>query len=253
MDEFSFRGRDIGQFRALAAFGASMRVGAKIKRSEYELPGGGSVIIGEDTWLSTQRQVTIIPADGADPSPKWRRDILAWLQGGRGELVVHNDPDVIRIAQFDQDGTWGTEGWPTGAIALTMTLQPLAYARFETGTTALSSGGAASVPISTQSALPMPLRILAEVKSGTLNALTLRAGGSTLSLAGMRLTVGQKILYDAGSMIGDMMSLVIADAQGYASVTHWGKLTAMPGGKLEATGSGGEYTLTAVCRGRWPA
>jgi len=253
MDDFSFMGKELSAFGAEAAFGASMRIGAKVKRSEYELPGGGSIIIGEDTFEPTQRQVTIIPADGVEPTPGWRRDILGWLQGGRGELFVHNDPDVMRIAQFDQDGTWGTQGWPDGSIALTMTLQPLCYARRATVQQTESVDRGASVAISAASALPMPLKIRAEAISGTVSALTLQAGGEVLALEGMQLAAGQAVEYDAGSLIGDVMSLRIADGAGYAYVKRWAKLTAMPGTVLSAQTVGGEIRLTAICRGRWTA
>lgn len=251
MDDFRFMGKELAAFGATAAFGNAMRVGAKVKRPEYELPGGGSVIIGEDNWQSTQRQVTIIPMGSVEPSPRWRREILAWLQSGRGELIVHNDPDVMRLAQFDQDGTWGTGSWPDGAIQLTMTLQPLCYAVHETAQAAVSSGGAASLVISVPSALPMPLRIRAEVVSGTLTALTL-AAGETVKLAGMSLTAGQAVDYDAGSLIGDVMSLKIADSLGFAYVSKWGKLTAMPGTALKVSAEGAQVKVTAICRGRWP-
>lgn len=253
MDDFSFMGKELSAFGAEAAFGASMRIGAKVRRSEYALPGGGSVIIGEDAYETTQRQVTIIPAPGVEPTSGWRRDILGWLQSGRGEMIVHNDPDVMRIAQFDQDGTWGTQGWPDGEIALTMTLQPLCYARRATVQLAESVDRGARIVIGAPSALPMPMKIRAEVISGAVSTLTLQAGDDVLSLEGMQLAAGQAVEYDAGSLIGDVMSLRIADGAGYACVSRWAKLTAMPGTVLSAQATGGEIRLTAICRGRWPA
>ena len=252
MDNFSFMGREIFSFGAEVAFGKSMRIGAKVKRSEYSLPDGGSVIIGEDSYQTTQRQVSILPLPGVEASPVWRRRILAWLQSGRGEMIVHNDPDVIRIAQFDQDGTWGMQEWPDGEIQLTMTLQPLAYAARATVHTSQSVSGAAQLLIAADSALPMPLEILCEATSGTVTGLELTCGKARLALDGMSLTPGQKVRYDAGSLIGDVMSLTIADALGFGLVTQWSKLTAMPGDVLTATVEGGEICLTAICRGRWP-
>ena len=102
------------------------------------------------------------------------------------------------------------------------------------------------------SALPMPLRVRAEVISGTLTALTLTAGGEAVKLEGMNLAAGQAVDYDAGSLIGDVMSLRIADSLGFAYVTRWGKLTATPGAALKVKAEGAEVKVTAILRGRWP-
>ena len=253
MDDFTFRGQALELFGATAAFGDSMRIGAKIDRHEYELPGGGSVIIGEATYKTTARQVTIVPAPGVEPTPQWRRRILSWLQGGRGEMIVHNDPEVMRIAQFDTDGTWGTRGWPDGQIQLTMTLQPLAYAARETILAADTTDGVAQIMVSAPSALPMGVCAAITCVSGTITDAEMDVGGKRLALTGLSLAAGGVIHYDAGQTLCDAASLEVAGEDGYAYVSAWAQLTAAQGDTLSVTLTGGEGRVALLCRGRWPA
>lgn len=253
MDDFRFLGKELSAFNATAAFGNSMRVGARVSRSEYAMPGGGSVIIGEAEYQTTQRQVTIIPRDGTEPTPRWRREILSWLQSGRGELIVHNDPDVMRIAQFDQDGAWGTVMWPDGAIQMTMTLQPLCYAAREYVVSGVTASGELDIVMRMPTALETPLAVRCEVLSGMLTALTLKSGGSTLALTGMNLTTGQAVEYDAGSLVGDVMTLRAAGAAGFGYVKQWAKLTGLPGRTLHVMAEGAEVRVVLRARGRWAA
>ena len=253
MDDFRFKGKDLAAFGATAAFGESMRTGAKVKRSAYSLPGGGSVIIGEDTHEETQRAVTIAPLPGVEATPKWRREILSWLHSGRGELIVYNDPDVMRIAQFDSEGTFGTQAWPDGALQMTMTLQPLCYAVRERVQTCLTADGTASIVLDVETAMETPLCIRVSVESGMLTKLSLTCGGRTLRLEGMNLTAGQAVEYDAGDLIGDVMSLRAAGAAGFGYVTKWAKLTAMPGRVLAVAAEGAQVSVSVRARGRWSA
>ena len=255
MDDFIFRGRSIKDFGAVAAFGASMKTGAKIKRSEYELPGGGSVLIGEAAYQPTQRAVTITPADGVEATPRWRRALLGWLQSGRGEMIVLNDPDVLRLAQFDSDGTFGTQGWPLGELKLTLTLQPLAYNVLETSASQETSAGVARVPVTVDSAMRMPLRVILAATSGTITTATIAAGGEALELADLRLAAGQRLCYDAGQYLGDAASLSIDDEITFAPVANgrWARLTALPQDVARVQVTGGEARVTVIARGRWPA
>ena len=251
MDDFSFRGYDLSRFGAEAAFGESMRCGTKIARGEYALPGGGSVILGEDAYSPIQRQVTIIPTQG-EATPAWRRRILAWLQGGRGEMVVHNDPDVMRMVQFDGESTLDNKAWPRGAIVTTMTLKPLAYDRMPTTMTAQTSGGVASVSVQAPSALPMPIAIKVTATGGMITGMRIEAGKGTLILEGMSLAAGETVAYDAGQTLDDPMSLTVNDAASFASVARWAELTALPGDKVNVTLTGGEGSVSVRVRGRWP-
>lgn len=251
MDDFSFRGYDLSRFGAEAAFGESMRCGTKISRGEYALPGGGSVIIGADEYAPVQRQVTIIPTQG-EATPAWRRRILAWLQGGRGEMVVHNDPDVMRMVQFDGESTLDNKAWPRGAIVTTMTLRPLAYDRLPTKLTAQTSGGAVSVPVKAPSALPMPLAVSVEVTSGTVTGVRIAAGGKTLILEGMSLGVGAVLEYDAGQTLDDPASLKANGSAAYFSVKKWADLSVMPNDAVVVTLTGGQGSVSVRVRGRWP-
>ena len=255
MDDFSFRGRHISEFGAVAAFGEAMRTGAKIRRGEYALPGGGSVEIGEGTWEPTTRQVSITPADGVNADERWRRRLLAWLQGGRGEMIVDNDASVVRIAQFDADGTYGTRGWPLGMLTMNMTLQPLAYDVLPTQTAARTSGGKAALALSLGEGLETPLRICLRCLSGTITRAEISAGGKTLVLGDPDLGAGGEIEYDAGEFLGDVMSLKKDGAVTFAPVSggRWARLACLPGELIRVTLTGGEAQVTVTARGRYPA
>lgn len=251
LDDFSFRGLDLSRFGAEAAFGDSMRCGTKISRGEYALPGGGSVILGEEEYAPVQRQVTIIPTQG-EATPAWRRRLLAWLQGGRGEMVVHNDPDVMRMVQFDGESTLDNRAWPRGALVTTMTLRPLAYDRLPATFAADTSDGAVSVRVMTPSALPMPLGVRVKAVSGTVTAMRIEAGGKALDLKGMSLAAGETVLYDAGQTLDDPARLEIGGGAAFGYVSAWAELTTKPGGTVTVTLMGGEGSVTVRVRGRWP-
>lgn len=254
MDNFSFRGQRIEQFGAVAAFGKSMRIGAKIRRQEYALPRGGSVEIGEPVHEITQRTVTITPMDGVTADETWRRKILSWLQGGRGEMIVHNDPRVMRIAQFDADGTWGDQGWPFGELTLTMTLQPLAYAAQESQASGATKGGSCRLLLMCESALEIPVHAIIRAKSGVITDVSITAGGKTLILSGMSGTTGTVIEYDCGAFLGNVPSLKIGGALDFSPVAsgRWAELYAFPDEPVEIVVAGGEADVVLIGRGRWP-
>lgn len=253
MDDFIFRGRDIAEFGAVAAFGNAMKTGAKIARGEYSLPGGGSVIIGGETYAATQRQVVIMPADGVSADAAWAREILDWLMAGRGEMILHNDRDVVRIAQFDSEATYGTGSWPEGALTLNMTLQPLAYDATPTSVGADTAGGAASLTVRAGGEMELPLRVDIRASGGTITGATIVSGGQTVQLAGLSVPAGQKIIYNAGQILGDVMTLTAAGAAAWASVKKWARLTARSGGKITVAVTGAEAAVSVTVRGRYPA
>ncbi len=251
MDDFIFRGRDIREFDASAAFGASMRVGGKIARSEYDLAGGGSIEIGEPVYQATQRQVTITPIDGREATGEWARAILTWLQGGRGELTVHNDPDVHRIAQFDADGTLGTNGWPYGALALTMRLGPFAYAQRATRVTAATSEGKATLRVAVVGGMIVPLRVIITPTSGTITAVSVRCRGQELRFSGLSLSAGQTLDYGAGDRYRAEPSSVTENGLvTFAHVTRWALLRGRSGDSVAVSVAGGEARVSVIARGR---
>lgn len=252
MDDFVFRGRDIAQFHATAAFGAAMKTGAKITRSAYELPGGGSVVIGEDSYAPTAREVTILP-EGVTADAAWARDILDWLMAGRGEFTLLSDPDVMRIAEFDGEATYGEQIYPGGAIKLTMTLQPLAYDAHPTQTSASTQGGIALLPVKAGGEMEMPLRVEIACTSGTITAVDMTAGVQSVHLEGLNVVPGQTIVYDAGQLLGDVMTMRAAGAACWHCVRRWARLAARRGESVTVTLTGGEATVTVCVRGRYPA
>lgn len=253
MDNFTFRGRDIAEFGAVAAFGESMRTGAKIQRSEYEMPGGGSVEIGEAAYRSTQRTVTITPADGMSATPAWRRSILSWLQGGRGALVEHGDPEVYRIAQFDTDGSYDWRTWPQGMLQLQMTLQPYAYAQRMTRASGATQDGECALGLRMETGIPAPLTIDIEAAGGTLTGLEIECGGETLALSGLSIPEGGVLSYTAGEADGSGAAVTEDGLLTFEHVTRWALLKARGAAQIRVHTEGCEANITARARCRYPA
>ena len=253
MDDFLFRGRDIAQFGAVAAFGDSMTVGTAIRRSEYELPGGGSLLIGEDAYGPITRTVTVMPADGVTADGAWVRRILAWLTAGRGKLTVKHSPDTYRMAQFDDAGTYGTRAWPLGALQLTCTMQGLAHAAQESRFLAGTQGGQASLTARFDTALPAPARVTLTPTSGTVTKAVLQARGKTLVLEGLNLPAGKTLCYFAGDPLqGEAAFLTAGGEDAYALCTHWAQLSLDSGDVLSVALTGGQGQAALAVRGRWP-
>lgn len=253
LDDFFFRGEDIARYGAVAALGASTTIGSKIERSAYDLPGGGSLLVGEDSFGAVSVQVTVTPADGVRPTAAWRRHLLAWLTGGRGQLIYKHTPDVYRIASFDEAPTWGTQGWPLGEMRLRMTVQGLAHAVSASRATARTQGGAAQPAVRYDTALPSPVILTVTPVSGTVTAARVTAGGRTLTLDGLSLAAGQTLCYDAGDAHqGRAASLTVDGAPAWAAVTAWQRLRAGSGEAVDVALTGGEADVTLTLRGRWP-
>lgn len=257
MDDFRFRGRHVSEFGAVAAFGDSMRFGGKAQRGEYGLPGGGSVLIGEDEWQSTQRSVVLTPADGVEADGSWRRRLCAWLQAGRGEMIVDNDPDVILIAQFDQDGTFDLRSWPAGSLALNMTLQPLAYDALSTQRTVRAEDGQEVVTsLDIDCPLDVPLCVTVKPTGGALTRVRLESGNMAVNLPHLNLRKGQVLEYDAGEYLGDPTDLRVDGVTDFSPAQggSWARLMLDPsGGAVRVLVEGGAADVTISARGRWPA
>lgn len=253
MDDFIFRGRDIAEFGAVAAFGDSMVTGSAIQRSEYDLPGGGSLIAGEPAYKPITRTVVIMPADGVNADDAWARRIISWLTSGRGRLTVKHSPDTYRIAQFDDAPTYGAKVWPLGGIQIKCRMQALCHAARVSSFSAATSGGKASIAAMYATALPAPLRMEISPRNGTITGAQITAGGRTLHLGGLRLTSGQTLAYFAGdSHQGEAASLTIDGASGFGAAEAWAQLLVPPGSAIGISVTGGEADATATLRGRWP-
>ncbi|MDO5300821.1 MAG: hypothetical protein Q4F18_15435 [Clostridia bacterium] len=230
-----------------------MATGSAIARSEYDLPGGGSLIAGDAAYKPITRTVVIMPADGVQADDAWARRIIAWLTAGRGRLIVRHSPDTYRIAQFDDAPTYGAKIWPLGGIQVKCKMQGLCHASHATGLTAATSGGKASITAAYATALAAPLDVTIAPTSGTITAAEIRTGGKALALGGLTLTAGHVLAYFAGDAHqGEAARLEIDGAACFDRVTAWAQLAAPPGGAIEVTVTGGEASVTATLRGRWP-
>ena len=253
LDDFLFRGEDIARYGAVAAFGASMTVGSTITRSAYDLPGGGSLLIGDDRYGEITTSVTLTPADGVVADESWRRRILGWLQGGRGELIVKHSPEIFRIAQFDSAPTFGTRDWPLGALTLRATVQGIAHAVRESGFSARTQGGAATIAARYDTALAAPLCVEIAPVSGTVTEVSISVSGRTLYLDGMSLSAGSVLRYDAGDAHRGVPASLSADGvPAWSFVRRWQTLRVPGGGEVAVTASGGEADIQMRLRGRWP-
>lgn len=251
-DSFIFRGRPLEDFGAEAFWGESYTVGAQIRRPAYNLPAGGSVLIGADVPETRTHNLTLLPAPGVTDTPAWRRNLLQWLQGARGELVWREDPDMVRLARFDKTGSGGTKVSPEGGITLQATLEPLCRTRQESGVGGTTQGKKLTLVMPAETGVRAPLRIVLE-SSGTLTGATVKTSSGTLKVAGMRLSAGKTIEYYAGDAHGNPASLLVNDAAGYAYLAggQWGILTAETGEEITIVTTGAEAGVHVYARGWW--
>jgi len=253
MDGFTFRGVHVSAYGAVAALGDSMHIGAKIERSEYEMPDGSMVEIGEAAQLPTTRVLRLTPQDGEEATPQWRRRLLTWLQGGRGELIFDNDPDVVRIASFDTSGTYEWRSWPMGMVQLTMTLQPYARSRTRTRAAAVTSGGEAALELAMETALCAPITIEATAQGGTMTALEAVCGDQVLRIEGMSVPEGGTLVYCAGEPGIEDAAVIEQDGTlSFAHVTRWARLLARGETAVTVRVSGSEAAVTVSACCRWP-
>lgn len=253
LDDFVFRGEDIARYGAVAAFGTTMTVGSAITRGAYDLPGGGSLLVGEDSYGEITTSVTLTPADGIVADEPWRRRIVGWLQGGRGELIIKHSPELMRIAQFDSAPTFGMRDWPLGALTLRATMQGIAHAVHASGFSARTQEGTATIAARYDTALASPLYVEIEPVSGVITEASVRVLGQTLYLDGMSLAPGAVLCYEAGDAHrGVPASLSVDGSPAWGFVRRWQTLRVPGGGEIVVTVSGGEADIRARLRGRWP-
>lgn len=248
-----FFGRDIAEFGAVAAFGDSMTVGSAIQRSEYDLPGGGSLMAGDPAYKPITRTVVIMPADGVSADDAWARRIISWLTSGRGRLTVKHSPDTYRIAQFDDAPTYGAKVWPLGGIQIRCKMQGLCHAAAASSFFSATNTGKASLTAVYATALPAPLRMEIAPRGGTITGVQITAGGRTLRLGDLNLTAGHTLTYFAGDIQqGEAAALTVDGAANFGAASAWARLCVPPGDRIDVAVTGGEADVTATLRGRWP-
>lgn len=254
LDDFIFCGRDIAELGACAAFGDSMTAGTEVDRMAYDLPGGGSIIMGYGTRRAIVRNVAIMPRDGVAGDAAWVRQVTRWLMQGRGRLVVKHDPDVFRLAQFDAAATYGAKIWPTGGLQMRMTLLPMAFAQAAAHAQGRTQSGKIELRLAMDTAERAPLETEIVCASGTITAAEITAGGRTLALSGFNLTAGTRVrVRCADTLLGELAEVRVGDALRFDAVKTWAQLDAANGEAIGIAVTGGEAEVRIAARGRFYA
>lgn len=251
-DDFTFNGKSCRDFGANAFFGETAVIGTTISRNLYDLPGGVEAEIGEASYKSVTRKVTLVPLDGREADEAFCRRIVGWLCAKRGKLMLDRDPGHYRICSFDKAAELDGKNWPDGCIQLTATLQGLSFAARPQTVSASTSGGRAAVVAGYDTDVPAPLKLDIKVTSGTVTAATITVGERALELSGLSAATGQVIRYEAGDARADIPpSLTVAGAQRFDAVKRWQRLKVARGQTIRVALTGGEASVTAYLRGRW--
>ena len=253
-DDFIFAGKNCRDFGTHAFFGETTTIGTTISRNLYDLPGGIEAEIGEASYKSVTRKVTLTPMDGREADEAFCRQIVGWLCAKRGRLTLERDPDVYRICSFDKAAELDNKSWPDGCIQLTATMQGLAFATHAQTASATTSGGKATLRAGFDTDIAAPLRLDIKVTSGTVTAATIVVGGKSLALSGLSAASGKTIRYEAGDARADLPPILSVDGvQRFGTVKAWKRLKVTRGQSIGVMLTGGEAVVTAYLRGRWIA
>ena len=249
-DGFAFRGRSVAEFGAEAYWGESFAVGGKVRRASYALPEGGSVLIGPDVWEERTHSLTLLPSGGATDEPSWRRRILQWLQGARGELIWDSDPGMIRLARFDAPGSGGGKVSPIGGMTLSATLDGLVRSAQERAVTGDTATRKIRLAMPSETGIAAPLRIVIQSK-GSLTGVNLKVAGASVVAKGITLPSGKVAEYYAGDPHGTPARFVVDGAPNYAGFAsgQWGILRAGMGEEILIETLGAEARVTVSARG----
>ena len=117
----------------------------------------------------------------------------------------------------------------------------------------MTQGGIALLPIEGGGELMMPLDVTIYANSGTITAAEIGVGTQSVRLEGMSVQPGQSIHYDAGQLLGDVMTMCASGAACWHCVRRWARLAASRGESATVSVTGGEATITVSVRGRYPA
>lgn len=235
---------------AHAFFGDSTVIGTTVSRNTYELPGGYLAEIGEASYRTATRRVTLVPRSGEADDAFCRR-VCGWLFGGRGKLSLARDPGRYRLCSFDKAAELDNRSWPDGCVQVQATLQGLMCAARPVTVTAQTDGGTAALTASYDTDAAAPLRLLIRVTSGTVTGARITSGGQTLSLSGLSAGTGTEIVYDAGAL--GTPELRVNGVLRFDAVAVWRRLKAVRGSMISVDLTGGEATVTAQLYGRWIA
>ena len=252
-DDFTFRGRHVREFGGMAFLGDGFAVGDKIQRPEYALPGGGSVIIGREKHGAVSRTVEILPVDGVNDTPVWRRNLLSWLYSGRGFLVWDSDPGVRMTAQFDQEGSAGGKVSPVGGVNLRATVFGVCEDAVPTVLSAnaesTDGGYAAEFRWKSGSSIKTPLTVQARALDSAISSLRVETANGTLSLASMQIRQDGTVAVSGED--GDLPAAVYEDGiLTFAHVRKWADLSARPGDVIRVVANA-PAVITVTGRGKW--
>ena len=253
-DNFTFRGRHVSEFGGMAFMGDGFAVGDKIARSEYALPGGGSVVIGAAKHGTISRSIEILPMDGVTENAAWRRKILSWLYSGRGFLTFDHDPGVRMTAQFDQEGSAGAKVSPMGGISVRATVFGVcedAIATVLSGNTDVDETGWQGITFKWMagSDIGTPLTVAVRPLETTLTGLSVTVPAGTLQLSSMGIGAGRT--FAASGEDGELPAAVYEDGiLTFAHVRRWCNLYAAPGDEIKVSGNAAAF-VQLTGRGKW--
>lgn len=247
-DSFIFRGQSCEDYACEAYWGESYSIGAQVRRASYDLPIGGSVLIGEDVPAGRELTLTLIPTGTFGETPAWRRDVLTWLQGARGELSFRDDPNMERICQFDKAAQGGEKVSPMGGIQIGASFISLARTRLETSALGTTSSGALRLTMPAETGWRSPIRVVIE-PAGTLTALSLTTPDGSVILD--EVSISDTIVYYAGDAHGNPAYLTVDGVGDYSGFVtgQWGRLTLAQGEELSISCAGCQCDVHLYARG----
>lgn len=253
-DNFTFFGRHVTEYGYNYAESASRILRGRVARNEYTIGGeSGTALYEGERYEPFTRSGVLYPArdhTSVADNPDMVHALLAWLTQGRGELIYDRAPSVYRLAQCDEavEHTW--EGWPLGAIRVTMTLQPFAYSVRETyANGSIAADGEILLALDTD--VPAPLRVAITPDDGaTITGATISAEGRRIELQGLDVRTGKQLVVDCERPI----RAAVDGTSVMSCVTFFERLRLSGPGAVgvELTyGAGGGARVQVAARGRF--
>ena len=226
----------------------------EIKRNSYSIAGmNGTVLLPGEAWQPFNLEGTLYPAREPRTQAQAQallRKVAAWLTAGRQQLIFDYEPAVYYLAELSAASKWSLRNWFGGELPIRWTAQPFAYSVEETSSSTTTTGTSASLTLQLDTGQPAPLKLTVE-NTGT--ATITRVSVSGITLDGLSLTAGRKLVIDSeppvGAVIGSQNALPFATA--FTPATLQAGSNAISVALTYGSSSGRSAKITASARGRW--